>query len=602
MTEKTYGAQQEAAPAPGEQPLSEAEKALVEEAYSRLRTYTAGCKEAHDWAKEGRRIALLDDPKQDLPGTPQAQRALQMQTLKSNLNNCIADQMDNMPEAVMLPETPQMQDAAEDLTDVVRFILAQNNYERTHRAVAEDLFVTGTAIRQVYWDEDLDHGRGNIGVLRWPVEAFLWDPVAENIQDARALIKVSWHPLSWYAAHYPEQAPYVAGEDYAHESVGVPEAWATKQPDDEDRAMLLEYWYRRYEKKTGKYSINVALLAGGALLDHMRDVYAHGLYPFIVDVYNRVEGLPVGLGMAQEQAPTMRAINRYYHYMDENMRMSSKPKLLINRHAKIDNDALTDYSKAIVEGDNIDRTGLQWLITPLFSSAPSAIAIQLQTDLKQDSGQNQFTRGETAGGVTAASAIASLQEAGGKQTRMRSATLNQGFQDMVEQIVWLVSEFFDEKTVRLITGKEGKVREVDMSAAHLFGKRKKGPLPPPPYSVQVQVQRRNPMRVQAMNELFIQAYSMAAQKQQHFPLTALFEILQVDGKDRIMPVLRQVEAEADMLHQAMAQMEQMAQGVEALQQENANLKEALMTQDDTARDGMYPGEDMTDNQLPMAAT
>ena len=56
---------------------------------------------------ERERIALLEDPWQDEPGTPQERRTLQLQTLKATLNSSVADQMDSMPEAVLLPEREQ---------------------------------------------------------------------------------------------------------------------------------------------------------------------------------------------------------------------------------------------------------------------------------------------------------------------------------------------------------------------------------------------------------------------------------------------------------------------------------------------------------------
>ncbi len=578
--EKRLGVSEAAEPSLSQQDLMVAQKALVDEAYARLEVFREGCQEVHSRAKEARRIALMDDPRQDIPGTRGMEKTLQLPTLRSTLNNCIADQMDNMPEAVMLPEEPAMQKVAEDLTDVVRFVLAQNGYEAMHRKRAEDLFVAGTAVTQITWDEDMDFGDGNIRLIRWPVEGFLWDPIAEDIQDARALIKVSWHPLSWYAEHYPDAAPYVASDTYAHNEVGVPEAWSKNSDTDEGRAMMLEYWYRRYDAKKRRYTVNVALIAGRALLDMAEDVYAHGMYPFVLDVYEKVEGSPAGNSMVNEFADIMRYVNRYYHYFDYNMRAASKMRLLVQRAAGIDEDALTDYSKEIIMGTSIEEAAVRWFQPNMVSGAGTGVAIQLQTDIKQDSGQNQFTRGETAGGVTAASAIAALQEAGGKITRLRTSTLNQGFKRIVEQVIWLISEFYTDEKTKLVTGGDGKQRPVDMRASHLLGgNRGRNTLPPPPYSVQVQVNRRNPMRVQAQNELFIQAYSMAAQAQQPFPLTVLFEMLNVDGKDAIMGVLREAEARNDQMAQMAEALQGAQEGIEERDQAIENLKSALAQQD-----------------------
>lgn len=109
----------------------------------------------------------------------------------------------------------------------------------------------------------------------------------------------------------------------------------------------------------------------------------------------------------------------------------------------------------------------------------------------------------------------------------------------------------------MIMGEDMQFRKLDMSPTRLMGadygkNRRKGHLPPPPYVVQVEIQRKNPMRVDAQNNLMIQAYTMAAQAGQNFPLSELFELMQVDGKDRILPKLREMDAQMQMMQQLQA--------------------------------------------------
>ena len=587
----------------GEQPLSADERALVNEAYARFRIFADGCREYHDKVREWREVVRMNDPRQDEGKKIQGEgRILQLQTLKSTFDNCVADQLDNMPEAQLLPERAGLEQVAEDMGDVVRFVLTQNDYEEMHRRRVEDYFIA-TALTQVTWDEDMDDGKGNVALTRWPIEAFLWDPLEADIQNARALIKVSWHPLSWFAAHYPDAAPYIGVEDGEHSGVGLSDAIQSLS-GDEGRAMMMEYWYRVYDSKTRRYTINVAYIAGGCLLEKHEKVYNHGMYPFVIEPFNYIEGMPVGDGLVGQLAPMMRYVNRYAHYIDENLRMAAKNRLLVRENAQIDMDALADFDQNIIKGQNIDDESVRWFQSkPLSSMAPQQM-MQFQMDIKQDSGQSQWTRGETAGGVTAAAAISALQEAGGKITREHTLMLNQGFKKIVEQILWLVCQFYTHRKEQMITGRDGKNRKVLMSAEHLRGddappenmppeellqqmdaqmpgidgglglgsrirntamkkakeRRKKNTLAPPPYSVQIQINRRNPLRVQAQNELFIQAYTMAAQAGQNFPLRMLFELLTVDGKERIMPVLNEVDQQTQMM--------------QALMQENQMLKES----------------------------
>lgn len=171
--------------------------------------------------------------------------------------------------------------------------------------------------------------------------------------------------------------------------------------------------------------------------------------------------------------------------------------------------------------------------------------------------------------------------------------------------MWLVAQFYDKKRVVFITGRPDKAdRAVALDRQTLYGKtRKRGKaLPPPPYSVQVQVQRRNPLRVQAQNELFMQMYSMSAQARQYFPISVLLELLQVDGKEKILPVIRETEQFMQQMQQLMqqneqlvAQNEQLAAGVQNLQGLNQKYIQAM-------RKGMYPTQDPTDQALPDVAS
>lgn len=569
-----------------DQPLKEDERKLLQEVYERLELFEEACRPFHEAAKDARDIVRLRDPYQDKANVKE--KTLQLQTLKSTFNNCVADQMMSMPEAKLLPETEQMSDVVEDLQDLVHHVVYEvNNYENIHRRRAEDLYGPGTVVTQIAWDPDMNFGKGDCAIIRWPVEAFLWDPQADNIQDARAVIKVSWHPLSWYREHYPDVAAYVNDEDGQYNNVGLPDEHK-KQSNDEGRAMMLEYWYRTYKDK--KYKINVAYCAGGALLEHHENVYMHGMYPFVIDVHSVIEGSMVGEGMVQELAPMMRYINRYARYIDTNLRMSSKGRMVVRRDSGIDREALADWSQDIVEGDNvIQGQDWNWIQHVPFNGMISNQMLQFQSDLKQDAGANQFTRGETTGGIVSGKAIAALQSAGGKVQQLHTNTMNNGFKQIIKQILWLMAEFYDKDRVALVTGKDSRMRQVKYDSERFFGKKGKE-IAPPPYIVQVEIVTRDPVRIETQNQMYMQAYTMAAQAQQYFPLSALFRLMNVEGKDRLLPIIEENEQQQQMMAQLQQQNAEMAAQLEQANKENESLRytSTRMANSLAARGGFSP--------------
>lgn len=577
------------------QKLTREEKALVDLIYERLRIWNDGCKEIHERAKTARKVLLLEDPEQDKAGSKH--KTLQLQTLVSTFNNCVADQMDNVMEAVMTPETPKLQEVADDLNDIVRFVYEQNDYQAYHRQRVIDYLCTGTAVCEIMWDENMNFGKGEIRLSRVPIEQFLWDPAESDIQNARALMKVSWHPKSWYDDMYPEKGKYVDADENSDRAVGKIENQA-KIFQDEPKAMLVEYWYREYDASTKKYKINLARVAGGALLENHKNVYKHGLYPFVLDVYSEIEGMPVGEGMVMQLAPMMRYINRYARYMDENIRASAKTRMLVRKTASLDQEAIEDWNRDVIEGNSIGEDSIRYLNSPPLSALAGNQMLQMQMDLKQDSGQNQFARGETAGGVTAASAIASLQEAGSKQTRMRTEALKRGFKRITEQILWLISQFYKEGRIMLITGKNDLPKEVDMSASKYMPEGGKA-IKPPPYIVRVNVQRMNPATVGAQNQLYIDIFKMCAQAQTPFPLSALIRMLNVDGKDRVLPVIDAVEQQTAITNQLAMENAQLKQAVQDQQASIEAMKGSLLKQSQEARSTSSQGT-ITDAGMGMS--
>ena len=93
--------------------------------------------------------------------------------------------------------------------------------------------------------------------------------------------------------------------------------------------------------------------------------------------------------------------------------------------------------------------------------------------------------------------------------------------------------------------------------------------------MQIEVSSRDPQRIANQNQMFMEAYTMSAQAQQFFPLSALFNILNLDGKDKILPVIRENEHYQEQMQALQQQVEQMGQQMEQMQAENQNLRSAV---------------------------
>ena len=187
------------------QPISERERALVARAYALFDCFYDQLGEEHELMRKAR---MLRARKPD----EQSQTAPTGNTLGSCVDNMIADQIDNLPEAVMLPEREETAQSAEEMDDVVSFVLYRAGWPGKYQTLMEDAIVAGTGVAQVFWDENLEEGEGMVNVLAWHPEDFYPDPMYEDIQDGRGCFKATHTSVAWVEGHYPQAKGYVAGD------------------------------------------------------------------------------------------------------------------------------------------------------------------------------------------------------------------------------------------------------------------------------------------------------------------------------------------------------------------------------------------------------
>lgn len=539
-----YGAGPEQADIFGDtQPLSDEARAHVDRMYELYDEFDGIVSADHERIRRNRAIHELRDP---LAGEHEPQLPVLLSTIQSK----IADQMDNMPEAVLTPESPGMQEYAEDATDLVRWVFDRNYFDGMYPRLAEDYYVAGCAVMQIHWDEDMDGGDGNVRLMRVPPDYLTWDPAARDLQDCRAIFKTAFHPRGWYVEHYPDAGRYVGGDDYSD-----PDR-PTDTPRDES-VMLLEAWWREYDAQSETYRVHVSHMAGRALLydsrtDFPQGVYAHGRYPFEMCTYRDAVGTLAGRSCVEDFVELNRSANRMSKYIDWATRFAARPKLILGQGLELrDEQEITRADRQIVHVDGmVSNNNLVWMPTPQLPPAAYQMMQWSVDALKQESGQNQFARGEGGMGVTAASAIQSLQEAGAKSSRMESQRLADMYRRAVEQVLWLMGQFYELPRIVMITGKSDSPYAAEVILAGRMMLTEAMDMHPA-YRVNTQIRRRNPLRVESENQLILQLYEMSARSGQPLPVTSVLELLQVDGKERILPRMQEAQQQQAQTAQAL---------------------------------------------------
>ena len=489
--------------------------------------------------------------------------------LFNSIANKHADAMDNYPAPNVLPRAPDDEQTARVLSSVLPVVLEQADYEQVYSDTWWRKLKQGTGVKGVFWDPEAHGGLGEIAIRPMNLLMLYWEPGVEDIQTSPNFfslrmentrqLETRWPQLKGHSASVLDVPRFLhdGGLDTTEKSVVVD--WYYKKPDAEGR-VLLHYC---------KFCNGVVLYASENDPEYAgRGFYDHGQYPFVFDPLFVEEDSPAGFGYIDVMKECQTAIDRMNHAMDENVLLSSKQRYVLSDAAGVNEEELADFSRDIVHvvgrlGDDsfrpLQTTGLQ-------GNSLSYRNSRIE-ELKEISGNRDMTQGGTAGGVTAASAIAALQEAGSKLSRDMLKSAYRAFAKECYLIMDLMRQFYDEERVFRIIGETGRSEFVHFSGAALraqalpgvggveLGSRE------PIFDIVVSAEKKSTFSRLSQNETAKEYYQLGffAPRNADAALAAL-EMMDFEGIEKVRQRVRQNGTLAQRLEQLQSQLVQLKQG------------------------------------------
>lgn len=503
------------------------ETALVDEVYAMFDEYRE--KYQNEWQRMNACEKTYMGKHWEDIGTEAGEPAPVTNVVQSTVENISADLMDNFPEAIVMPETPD----DEGIAMVVEQIVKQNHdasaYIKDYKKLAHDLLVCGYMVQEVGYDTTLNNGIGGAFVRHVAANNIMVDPMAMDIQDGRAVIKFTGIPKKTLDKRYPEHAPF-ASDRYAVEGETV-----AKDPvfvrDMDEMAVLIEYWNREFDPDTQRYSVHMCKIACGKLLEDSRGVkpegyYAHGKYPFVVTPLFERKGSPLGMGLVDMYGERQKTADKMDQIILKNAFMASHVKMLVSNASGFDERDLRDWRKEVHVGESLN--GIKWFETPPLPPYIFQYVESMRQDIKDESGSNDFSRGTTGGGVTAASAIAALQEASGKRSRMAGRQMHEAFKEAVRLEIETEREF-NILPRKVVVTRDGQQQVLTFESELMNRQTERGNNEPIEFFVSIKVQRENRWTVMAHNELILQMMQLEAITREQ-----ALELMQFEGKESVL--------------------------------------------------------------------
>ncbi len=487
--------------------------------------------------------------------------------IQSTIENVHADLMDNIPEAIIEAEDP---DTDARVALVVDAIIKQNHdaasYAKEYWLLAHDLLTGGYMVQETGYDPMLNKGLGGAFVRRTSARNFMVDPLVTELQDSRAVFKFASKPIEWMEQHYPQFKGQLRA-DIA--SADTPRDGSITR-DDTKNVLLIECWQREFDPQTKSYKVHMCKVGGHKLLEDSRTTkpdgyFRHGEYPFVVTPLYVREGSCLGLGLVDMFKTQQKYADKLDQIVLKNALMASHNKLLITEGSGFDVDDLADWSKDVHKGTNTN--GVMFFPNPPLPAYIITYIDQIRQSIKEESGANEFSRGGTAGGVTAASAVAMLQEMSNKRSRTATRQMQEAFKEAIRLEIEVEREFNELPREVTITVDGQKERAV-FDASMLEKTTSKGNTLPIEFTISIKVQKENRWTSQANNE-FILSLVTAGQ----LPMDIALEAMHFDGRDVILSKLQALRQAAPVEAQMPPEQVEAMQAQAAQQDMNAALEQ-----------------------------
>ena len=380
-----------------------------------------------------------------------------------------AEAMDNYPEPNVLPRAADDEATARTLSSILPVVLEQADYEQVYSDSWWRKLKQGTGVKGIFWDPAARGGMGEIAIQAMNLLMLYWEPGVMDIQDSPHFFSLSLEDSDQLAARYPQLRGRTGGTidaaRYIHDD----------SIDTTDKSVVVD-WYYKKPGPGGKELVHYCKFCNGVVLYAsendprlaQRGFYDHGKYPFVFDVLFQEEDSPAGFGLIDVMKDCQNSIDKMNQAMDENVLLASKQRYVLSDGAGVNEEELADLSRDIVHvTGRLNSDSFHQIQTAGLQGSSITYRNSRVDELKEISGNRDMSQGGTSGGVTAASAIAALQEAGSKLSRDMLKSSYRAFAKECYLVIDLMRQFYDEDRVFRITGQQGQNVFVQFSGAAL---------------------------------------------------------------------------------------------------------------------------------------
>lgn len=449
------------------------------------------------------------------------------------------------PEPSIRPRNQEDVPEAEKLSAVLPVILEQNDFRKTWSEVNKYKLKQGTGVYGVFWDGEKHNGLGDIAIKKIDLLRIFWEPGIDDIQQSRYVFLADLVDIDLLEQQYPE----FKGKLNTSRDFNIQKYLYDDTVDTSSKTVVIDVYYKI--KKDNRTILHYCKYAGSCVLyatendngpGAERGLYDHGLYPFVFDPLFEVEGNCAGYGYIDIGKSIQTQIDLMDQAFIKSTLANCTPRYLTTENSGINEADFADFTKPFVkvEGTLNDADIREVPGTSLSGNFLDVYQMKVN-EIKEVLGNRDVANGGTASGVTAASAIATLQEVSGRMSKDSTRDAYRAFKDIVVLCIELIRQFYDLPRSFRVMGDSGTQKFIEYTNAGLGEKSQTNimgvdmGLRLPVFDVEVTAQNATEYTKQSQNEMALQFFNLGFfNPQLSDQAYACLEAMDFDHKEEIM--------------------------------------------------------------------
>lgn len=457
-----------------------------------------------------------------------------------------ADMEDSYPSPSFLARAKDDEDEAKRLTSIVPVILEQNKFAEVYSDCAWYKLKQGACCYGIFWDGQKLNGLGDVSICKIDLINLFWEPGITDIQKSKNIFHLELMDNELLEQMYPETKGKLTNSAY-----NVKQYIYDDSVDNSDKSCVIDWYYKKYTENG--WQVHFCKFVDEILLfssenepeKYPNGWYAHGKYPFVIDCLYDIEGSIVGYGYTDICKDDQIQIDVMSDALVKNTVLASKKRFIIRSDGSINEREYADLTNDFVHCEgNTGEDSIREISIDAISGNSIAMYQQKIAEMKDTTGNNDVSTGTTPSGVTAASAIAALQETAGKTSRDLIKNTYKAYKEIIYFVVDLIREYYDFDRQFRIIGNDGQNHYVNYSNSRLKPQKQpsefgmENSYRTPIFDIIVSPEKASAYSKMEQNELALNFYKMGFYSPQNTSQAlACLESMDFDTKEKTVEII-----------------------------------------------------------------